>query len=891
MQINKDRAKKSGRIISLASSQTIRFIEEIAGVDSAGVDVGVKALKKELRETRRGTDGKASSEEIHRIYNEMDKLRFRPEYLCLQCDSKKDYFTACNGFRVNGMEYQRLLGTSGGVKQSVIVFVSTHTVNGMPLIDELRRRINNGRDESNEYIPAKLEAYMGLTCSASVPVSWPEGITVVKDCVTRFKDDYIELRDGVDGGEPEAVLVENGDVELNASDGFGLISPGLAAKWSQELRLRHTAAGMCIRNSFCKGMVFTFDFMEFATAIAGNYIIEDVWGNKVDIRDVELILTESMLKLWDAYSSLDDYIENCIRNEYTFSVTKATPPVLENERRLNYQFIQSFVCSDEQIWELIHPTVEELSDVMGEGPDAALLFLRGVDATEDNVSLEPYDFASALMINRRIIGDPYVRGRIRNLVKKRLTEAKFGKIKVHGNFSTISGDPYALCQSIWGLPVTGLLKPGQIYNKYWDDKDVDEVVCFRAPMSSHRNIRRCRIASGWQITDWYRWMDTVTVVNCWDTFCMAMNGADHDGDQVLITDNPVLLDNHRVLPAVNCVQHKGAKKVPSEGDFILANVAGFGDDIGTITNRITTQYELQAQFSEDSKEYRILDYRIMCGQKFQQENIDKLKGVQCEPMPKVWYDREAAKESGVEDEMMVADKKPYFMIYRYPREYTSYTRFIRNARGACKMYYGCELEELLSGDGLEGERLEFVENYYRRLPVIDHGSTMNRLCHMVEAYFENKKAAFSPVAFDYSILKSGVEYTKANYRKLKTLYDRYQGELSELTAKSNEEIWDSEDTTGVKEVLKEEYIKECYSICPSQEELCDILIDICYSCSKGKNLVWDICGEQIIKNLLAKNGNTFTYLQSSKKGDIKYGGMTFIKKTKEVTPGDADSID
>ncbi len=39
-----------------------------------------------------------------------------------------------------------------------------------------------------------------------------------------------------------------------------------------------------------KGMVFTFDFLDFAEKVAGSYMVKDAWGNDVDIRNVELIL-------------------------------------------------------------------------------------------------------------------------------------------------------------------------------------------------------------------------------------------------------------------------------------------------------------------------------------------------------------------------------------------------------------------------------------------------------------------------------------------------------------------------------------------------------------------------------------------------------------------------
>ena len=66
-------------------------------------------------------------------------------------------------------------------------------------------------------------------------------------------------------------------------------------------------------------MVFTFDFHKFAYEYGtfnenGDCIVIDVWGNKHNIKNVDLILTTSMLKLWDSYDSIDSYLENCKKN-------------------------------------------------------------------------------------------------------------------------------------------------------------------------------------------------------------------------------------------------------------------------------------------------------------------------------------------------------------------------------------------------------------------------------------------------------------------------------------------------------------------------------------------------------------------------------------------------
>ena len=192
--------------------------------------------------------------------------------------------------------------------------------------------------------------------------------------------------------------------------------PSLAERWSEELGLDYVVSGVNTRFSFEKGMVFTFDHVDFAEKIAGEkYVVKDAWGDDVDVRNVELILTTSMVKLWDSYDSCEDYIRTSIDNGYTFGIPKTCPKVLENERTLNYQFIQSYDMNDDDIEELIAPTMQEIKDVLGGDWRKTILFLKGSGLNEDNIERLDNDIAKALMIDKRMIDDPFIQVRYINL--------------------------------------------------------------------------------------------------------------------------------------------------------------------------------------------------------------------------------------------------------------------------------------------------------------------------------------------------------------------------------------------------------------------------------------------------------------------------------------------
>lgn len=876
-----DEARRNDEVISLADSQVLRWIDELNGVTDS--DTKAREIKMRIRQIKKEPNCNRNTREIRKLYAELDKLQFQPDYMCLIIDKTKDYHRACKGFSINGISYKRLLGTNGGIKNSTIVFVSER------VHDEITRRIENGRDPQKGLVTAKLEAYKALTCSASNPVSFPNGIAVVDDAETEFLSDIIYLTDEVEG-EPLMEFRRNEIIKLDASDGFGLMLPQLSARWSEELGLDYMMCGCNTRFAFEKGMAFTFDFRDFAEHVAGKYIIKDAWGNDVDVRNVELILTTSMVKLWDSYKDCDDYIANSLGNNYAFGVTKTCPKVLENERALNYQFIQSYDLSDDDIDKLIKPTVDEIKDVLGGDWRKTVLFLRGAGLNENNVERIDDDYIKAIMIDRRVMDDPFVRNNIYRLIKNRINEAKVGVLKVHGNYSILSGDPYLLCQSMFGMDKTGLLKAGEIYNKYWSDSGSERVACFRAPMSCHNNIRIMHPKSDDNVDYWYRYMNACTILNGWDTTCAALNGCDFDGDLVMVTDNEVLVKRARQLPALVCAQRKAEKKVSTEADFIQSNIDSFGNEIGRTTNWITSMYDVQAQYDKGTPEYETLEYRIQCGQLYQQNVIDKAKGIISKPMPDYWHDRRSARRMSDETDtdmnmMIVADKKPYFMRYIYPSLMREYNSFISNSNKKSERDYGVSLKELYSVPECDRtpEQNEFIRFFEMSIPVSTNDCVMNRICRKFEDIFDGYVSKKSTSAvFDYRFMRSDGEYTPKQYYAIKNLYEDYCSRVANYKVYASSEKIDSYDSNREFDDMNDAFVKECSVVCSDEKALCNIVLDLCYKKSSTKRFAWKMSGGSIIENLLDKNDYKISYPTLSDDGDIWYGGNRFEIRTKEA---------
>ena len=878
-----NQARENKELIALSESQMMRFIDELNGITNP--EIHISDIKLQIKKLKLEKNLSYSRPKIKKLYEELDKYQFKKDYVCVVIDNNKDYMKIYkNGFKINGITYRRLLGTTGGVKNNTIIFVNEQ------LLPELKRRIDNGRDLTKEFTPAKLEAYNALVCSSSTPVSMPNGVVVVHDCITHFKSDVIELDDtGLD--QPSMKYIKDKDIELNDSDGYGLAYPPLMERWGEEIGEDFMLPGCVIRNSFCKGAVFPVDFQKFARE-HNIETITDVWGNTYDIDKVELVLTESMLKLWDSYSSIEDYLENCEKNHYTFAITKSSEEELENVRTMNYQFLQSYYFTDEQIDELIAPTVSEIKDILSDDYRKTILYTKGIGLNEKNVQHLDSSFATALMIEPKMKDDPYVKSQLYTMIKKRIDDAKVGVLKVPANYSLVSGDPYSLCQSMFGLEVTGLLKTGQVYSKYWIDKGIDKIVSFRAPMTSHNNIRLLNVVHNSEMDEFYKYMTTPTIFNSWDTCADAMNGFDKDGDCVINTSFPLLINNTVELPAVVCVQRKAPKCIPTEDDIMQSNINSFGNAVGEVTNKITSMFEVQARYEKDSREYRILDYRIKCGQLFQQNSIDKTKGIESKDMPDKWYNWisnkiSKAKTSSEKKEnwfnrKLIADKKPYFMQYIYPAEKSKMNEYIKKNNEKCIMRFRITLDELFEKKDKTPEEEKFIYCYYQRLPLGIAPCTINKICWKIENIFDYLKS-YESDEFDYTILKSNAEYSKHLYTQIKKIYDRYRRETSNYMQYAKSERIKSEERQIQKYIFREEFKRQCLEQCPNEDILCNIVLDLCYSKSKySKQFAWDVCGEIFIQNLLKRNNYMISYPTLDENGEIEFGGLHFSMETTEI---------
>lgn len=239
-------------------------------------------------------------------------------------------------------------------------------------------------------------------------------------------------------------------------------------------------------------------------------------------------------------------------------------------------------------------------------------------------------------------------------------------------------------------------------------------------------------------------------------------------------------------------------------------------------------------------------------------------------MPKGWYEQSANKiknndspeeiERKKQYQSLCASKKPYFFIYNYPTEMQKYKSYTEKYELEAQMYWNMSLQELLVLENKNPQQINFIQSYLRNNPVDMSASTMNKICFMIEDYMKNFKLQ-PRQKFDYSILKSGKRYDNNLKREINKLYKEYKISVRTMVNECNEELTSENvpDYNEYKESIMDWFESECSYICQDPVMLCDILIDICYSGRNQKELVWTICGETIVENLLKHSNGSAQY--------------------------------
>jgi len=861
--------RRNNEVIRLSDNQILRTLRQITNKPFSQEE-----LDSFLKQKRKLSKEFNSKKELLEIIQKIDDILYVPEIISIHFENKSHYQKIIkNGVFVNSCKFVRLWAGAGMLRKNTVNFVRED------LKDRLVEILDNGRNKEVPLVSAKYSAYFSLSGSSSTPISFP------RICVIPDKIDERETKVNFVYGEGKETNVEEMivPIKFNLFDGQGIMSPEYAEKISRELELDYDLSWIICRSSYVKGLLVNFDFKNFNYLNDNQKYITDIYGDKIEIENIDVILSESQFKLWNCYSSTKEYTNNCKKNNILFGASRISPSEKDEKKHVfsNYQFTQILSdITDEKIEKFCKPTLDYLNDLIGDSQEKMLLYMLGNNI--NNIDKD-YFFDSiqdkivkALMINPEVKNDSYVIQKYNNSLSKTVREASMGKTLHSGNFSMMYSDPLAQVEHALGLEVKGLLKRGEYYSNFWNNRNINKIASMRAPLVHSSEGMILNLVKNNQTEFWFENLNNGIVFPIDGEHTLFEGGNDFDGDSCMTTDdinyiNGLKEDNSPIYYA----ESKAKKEIVTDETLYKSDFGAFDTRVGFVTNVSSSIWSMLNKFEITSPEYTELSKRLIYLRREQGFCVDAAKGILVPKFPEHWVRYEKQNYSKSEDEQKeieflnrcVCKKRPLFFIKLYPSYNQKYLKEIKKYDAYSRMKFGMSWDSLLEKNNKSKEEENFIQEYYDKSFFSHEKSIMNELMwHIKKSVkdIKNTKKEFDPKTYMNNIF----EFNKDKYEKLNKIYLEYNVMRKEVRDKG----FYSDDVNFDNFSECVEYLKiKCLEI-GSFVELVDLAVKINYIDNKNsnKNFLWDIFGEQVIDNLLLKSGNKIHVPYLDNNGLIEY---------------------
>ena len=873
IDISLDNAKINSEIITINSSELVRALFRYKNINFNQNELeNLLLLQKKLRKVE---NTEKNRKKLIETTQKIEKILFIEDLVSIEFTNKIHYLNILKkgGFHINGIRFTPFMASAGMIRRNTALFINNNIKH--PLMDILE----NGRDENVPMVTAKFGAYFSLYSSSTLPVSFPRFAVVPDKMIEAMRHVDLVTYKGID--EDDEVEEKDYLIKTNAWDGQGLITPRLALQWSDELELDYTFSCAIIRAPFTKGLVVVFDLVKFAEKIAKKFTFKDVYGNEQDIRNIDLIISESMFKLSDAYANVDDFIEKCQRNQLGFSIAKVNLKKEKSYSRTSYQFLQVLELSDADIANLCEPTISWFRDVSGNSPENMLLYATG----EHDFDLKEFKKADisvkAILLNPALAKDKYIQNRFIKTITKKKKESYMGSLLINANYQFMVADPYYQACHIFGLDNEPLLKEGQHYSEYWLDRNIYKVGAIRSPIVHHSEFNILDLQDRKDTREWFQYIHSGIIfpANGVGMDCAIHGGADFDGDLICTINNATMLKGKiGGIPIV--YESKKAEKniVDSRDDKtqVENQLNGYNSKVGFATNISSSIYTMLEEFPMGSDERDTLLNRLKIGRAIQGEIIDGVKGLKVPPFREHWTKYKKITPDMTPEEAfkwdynnrVLCNIRPAFFRFLYQHYMTRYNKEIKKYNIYSHLAFKKSFAEILRSNDKSEEEAEMVKEYKLHSFFLDNNSVVNRISRYMRANLAliGKYTTKSAKFFDYGLLQDSThELIPEKIELMKIYLEEYKSFKKSLRHDMNNSFANLDSFIYYLR-------KQCeFNISTNDSELADYAIEITYGGDKSMvEFAWKMFPEGVIKNIMLSSSGIIEMPVQDDYGDIEY---------------------
>ena len=468
------------------------------------------------------------------VYDEANhKIKLGKAIPTLMSRSELRYELYENGFVCNGIEYVRYKRSSGSSRVGKCLFIDKNLYPAMHKWELCGLKINDG----DKIDLAAFEAYIALPSSSCIDTLEirPENILVIDDYESEFEDDVVAVY-----GEGENFVAKEIRTKIKNSiwDGQSLLDVSMYNEHYADRTM------LLLRNRFFKSACFKTRIQDW---FRDNGITEisqlKGYTRATCIEDIKLITTPSSIK-YVKFAPIEQWLDNLY---FIFGIVKYEKPTKYLDGHMvqcHYQLLNSLQLTRDDIQALLKPNFDYLNLIR---KDAAVMRYHlkypYALAESDEPCLTRDEIIMKVMgMNSKFTDTKLYDNFRKELVKSMLKEYRKGHIWISGNYETIIGNGVEMLQAAIGtFKGESVLGVGNVHTLRFEHGKT--LLGTRSPHINSGDVLLAHNVES-QVYDKYfvSSKEVVHINSIGENILQRLQGADFDSDQVLLTDNEVLIN-------------------------------------------------------------------------------------------------------------------------------------------------------------------------------------------------------------------------------------------------------------------------------------------------------------------------------------------------------------
>lgn len=468
------------------------------------------------------------------VYDESNrKIKLGKAIPTLMSRSELRYDLYENGFVCNGIEYVRYKRSSGSSRVGKCLFIDKALYKAMHKWELCGLDIKDG----DKIDLAAFEAYISLPSSSCIDLLeiCPENILVIDDYESEFEDDVVAV---YGEGEDFVAKEERTKIKNSIWDGQSLLDESMYDVHYADRTM------LLLRNRFFKSACFKAKIQDW---FRDNGITEvsqlNGYTRATCIEDIKLITTPSSIK-YVKFGTIEQWLDNLYP---TFGIVKYEKPTKYLDGRMvqcHYQLLNSLQLTRDDIQALLKPNFDYLN-LIRKDPAVMRYHLKYPYSLADNDEpcLTRDEIIMKVMgMNSRFVDTKLYDGFRKDLTKSMLKEYRKGHIWISGNYETLIGNGIEMLQaSIGQFNGESILGVGNIHTRRFDYDRL--LLGTRSPHINSGDVLLAQNVDNALIEKYFVSSKEVVHINSiGENILQRLQGADFDSDQILLTDNEILIN-------------------------------------------------------------------------------------------------------------------------------------------------------------------------------------------------------------------------------------------------------------------------------------------------------------------------------------------------------------